>query len=225
MMTQFYSIQDNSLETDHAPWIMKIVSGEEHHQTPCPECGRNRASSLVGDVEVLFDPAKGTYWPDALGCGATPVLIVTRRVLEAWKADKIRDCPVGGRLKFMPPLPRYLQKAQQPEYFWLDSTRMVGARLDDEASGFIISRSCPICGCSIIDVDATYDRQHSQPWSYVFAEGTWNGADLFTISPTGGLYFCTERVVTCAREHGHTNFRFVPVEEGDAPGSSGINYM
>jgi hypothetical protein len=226
-MTEYFSIGDNSFHLSGFPWIARIVSGMHHDPTPCPVCGRVADSWPEGDLRVALQRDKGNKWPDALGCGVASLLIVSHRILEAWRIEGISDLPVGGRILIEPPLPAALRPSDRPEYLWLDGRRMVGATLDDEASGFVGVRFCETCDRGTFDVIATYDRQHAQPWSYVFVEGSWNGMNVFTTRgrSAGGHFFCTDKVLACASKYRHSNFRFIPAEEGDAPGSRGVEYM
>jgi hypothetical protein len=230
-MTRFFSVRDNSFHTRGYPWIVRIVTGIEYQGTPCPDCGRIPSPSLTGDVEVKLEKNEANRWPDVVGCGAKSMLIVSERVISAWRMDGIGNIPAGGRVTFLSPLPCPLQCKESPSYLWVNETLLGGARLDMQASGFMGLRFCSRCECYSWDVGATYDRQHCKPWSYVFAKGSWSGAHLFTAPPAhsgegrGGMLFCTERVVECAKKHRLTNFRFVPIELGDPTSYVGLDYM
>lgn len=233
-MVTFFTVGHNSFANPGYPWITEIVSGLREHRTPCPDCGAVRTVSLLGDLEVKLEEDVGRRWPDVLGCGAVAsLLIVSGRVLEDWGADGIGNIPAGGRVLIRPPMPAGLRSKEPPEYFWVDETNMAGARQDLEASGFVGSRFCATCGSGFYDIGATYRRQHSEPWSNVLVEGSWNGADLFTAPSSqstlfqGGELFCTEKVVKCARRHRHTNFRFVPADanQNHATGWAGVDYL
>lgn len=101
---------------------------------------------------------------------------------------------------------------------------MMGARVDFDASGFVSVRFCERCGTRNDDLRATYDRQHSGIWPMRFLEGTWNGADVFTTDLSPAAFFCTEKVVECARQNRHTNFAFVPAERA-ASSTEPIDYL
>ena len=223
MKSPLFTVRHNSFNTRGFPWIDRIVKGLEYHDESCSECGGGPVSKVVGDIHAKLDPNKGQKWPDVLGCGASSVLIVSERVLNDWKTDGIGDVPVGGRVVVVSPLPKRLQGVQPPCYVWLDPAKMIDARLDEEASGFVGVLCCSICGRRTWDIAATYERQHSPQWGgYVLRD--WYGANLFTAA-SYGFHFCTEKVIECAKRHRHTNFRFVPVEDGIAAGSSGLKYL
>lgn len=223
MMSHFFNIGHNSYNARGFPWIDKIIAGFTQ-LSDCPQCGASRHEPL-GDIQVTLEATKGRQWPDVLGCGAHPFFIVSARVIEAWRVETIASVPVGGRVSFVPPLPEQLQSIEPPAYFWLDGEKMLGAKMAFNASGFLGMRVCPMCGRHIYDVGATYDRQRAGVCPYVFVEGTWDGMNLFTTDLSPAMFFCTEAVMECARKHRHTNFRFTPVEAGNASWSRGIDYL
>jgi hypothetical protein len=101
---------------------------------------------------------------------------------------------------------------------------MMGAQLDPEASGFVRVSSCPDCGTRMYDITRTYQQHSSGSWPMAVRRETWNGADVFTTDFSPTQFFCTDKVVTCARENRHTNFRFVPAEIA-ASSTEGVKYM
>jgi len=145
-------------------------------------------------------------------------------VLEDWSNDQVGTFPAQP-IELVAPLPKRLEGIEPPSYFWLDGERMLGAKMDFEASGFVDLRDCPVCGARSFDVGKTYDRQYEAVCPETFVPGTWNGANLFTTDLSRAAFFCTEKVVDCAARHRHTNFRFIPVEEGSSCASAGLKYM
>ncbi|MEX0675994.1 MAG: hypothetical protein WD063_02885 [Pirellulales bacterium] len=225
-MTSFFSIADNSFDTRGFPWVDHIVSGAVEVALPsCPECGVAPSRIFSGDLDVTLEKRKGSKWPDALGCGAASLFIVSARVLDAWHHDEAGTFPIGGRISFTGPFPKPLQDVRPPEYFWLDGEKMLGAKMDFDASGFVDVRFCSACGNRTDDISATHDKQRSGPWPYAFVPNTWNGANLFTTDLSPAAFFCTDAVMQCARRHHHTNFRLIPVEAGGATWSPGIDYL
>jgi hypothetical protein len=221
-MKKFYRVSHNTFDTNGFPWITRIVTGLQSGHN-CPEC--SAALELpVGELAVALDSNKGVRWPDVIGSGDYPLFIVSARVLHAWKAEGVGAFP-ADRLSILQPWPAALMDSIPPAYFWLHGEQMFGARADFDASGFVDVRFCSTCGRRTDNISATYDRQHSAPWPYVFVEGSWNGANLFTTDISPACFFCTDAIVECARKHRHTNFRFIPVEEGNATDSSGLDYL
>ncbi|HWS87602.1 MAG TPA: hypothetical protein VN282_11600 [Pyrinomonadaceae bacterium] len=218
---EFFSVGHNTFDTQGFPWADSILSGLEEGP-PCGRCGVPLLG-LTGDVEVSLRPRKGTAWPDVLGCGDYPLFIVSGRVLKAWREEGIGR-PPHHRVFVVGDLPRGLRGTSPPDYYWLDGARVLGARMDFGASGFVGVRFCGACGNRTDNVAATYGRRR-EGRPYVFVPGSWNGARLFTTDLSPAKFFCTDELIACARKHGLTNFRFVPVAEGDAVENKGLKYL
>ena len=218
-MKSFYRISDNTLLTRGFPWVRKILNRPE--ATDCPACGR-AIRRWSGTVRALLDPTKGAKWPDALGCG--PLHTVSERTLEACAAQGIGPFP-SFPLELVRPFPKKLSDSEAPKYFWLDGTRMRDGCLDFEKSGFVDVRFCPECGVRSDNISATHRRQRSRVWPYVIRPGTWKGSDLFTTDLSDAAFFCTEKLVECARKYRLINSRFTPVEAGIAIGDKGVRYL
>jgi hypothetical protein len=223
-MTAFFKVSHNSFETRGFPWGQEILSGLVLVKVcfACAQEGR-RIERPHGEVEIRLEKRKGSRWPDVLGCGAWPLFIVSRRVLADWQHSGVRDIPAYP-VRIADPVPKKLQNAPMPEYFWLDGENMPGATLDLEASGFVNVSFCPKCGTRIEDISATYKRQHTGTWPMAIIESTWNGADVFTTDLSPAAFFCTEKVLECAKRNKHTNFRFVPAAVAASP-AKGIKYL
>jgi hypothetical protein len=145
-------------------------------------------------------------------------------VIKAWEEEGIGTVPHHG-VNIIPPYPNKLAAVPAPAYVWIDGSRIRGALVDFDASGFVDVRFCPECGNRTDDIKATYDRQNSKRWPFAFIPGSWQGNKIFTtdISPT--KFFCTDGVLRCATKHKLTNFRFVRAEDGKATDSRGIKYL
>jgi hypothetical protein len=223
--SRFFSVSDNSLDKRGFPWIQSLGRGFKEVYF-CRDCIPEERTLMYADgpVEAFLDRRKGTKWPDVLGCGHFSFFILSERALRAFSAEGVGEFP-HHEVLVQKPFPLKLAASPAPRYFWIDGQKMRGASLDSEASGFVEVRTCPECGSSSYDIGATYDRQHSRVWPYVFRPGTWSGANLFTIDLWECMFFCTEAVVDCARKHRLTNFRFIPIEEGANCSSKGLEYM
>lgn len=211
----FLSVRHNSFSTKGCPWIERVVSGLVTGEA-CPVCGV-RPLIASGDIDVTLERRKGSMWSDVLGCGSYPFFIVSERVVEAWKEEGIGIFP-HHRVNILPPYPDKLGALPAHRYFWLDGSKMRGARLDFDASGFVDVRFCPKCGNRTDDVRATYDRRSSGRSPYIFIPGTWQGEKVFTTDLSPTAFFCTEEVMQNAVRHGFSNFRFAPVEDGKSTG-------
>lgn len=220
-MPSFFSISNNTLLTRGYPWIGPIVEG----LTPLTFCISCRAPQryINGKIKVLLERRKGTKWPDALG-GA--YFIVSQRVIDCWDVEGIGVFPIQP-VEIAEPYPQKLEGTEPPKYFWIDGRKLNGALVDFQASGYVIREFCSECGRRIENISETFKRQYASgvEFSYVFQDDTWNGANLFTTDISEGKFFCTEKIVECARKYKLTNFRFIPIEEGGAFGSKGLKYM
>ena len=217
----FYSIGDNSFYKRGFPWITGLFG--MGYAPRCPEC-RSERPYFKGPFEARMEFQKGSKWPDMLGCGGPVVMIVSDRTVEAWKREKVGTTPVFP-VKIVSKLPKKLQGTKPPDYFVVDGTQLVGAELDHSASGFVGVEKCGQCGAINYDIGATYDKRHASVHPYAFVAGSWNGANFFTTSWSQYLFFCTEELIRVARDYRLSNFRFTPVEDGDAIGNKGIDYL
>jgi hypothetical protein len=220
-MPRFFEISDNTLSSKGYPWVSRIVDGLEQ-QSVCNECG-GTTRYPEGSIRALLEPSKGTQWPDVLGCGAAPLLVVSERVLESWKLDGIGDFKRHG-VELLHPLPTKLPP-DHPPYSWIDGKSLCGAQVDFDKSGYVSWLVCPCCNRLIHDVSATYDRHHSARWPVAIRESTWNGSKLFTTSLSYTSFFCTVEVIESARRHGLTNFRFVPAEQANSGSAESMKYL
>ena len=220
-MPRFYSIRDNSFYTRGFPWICSLPQGLGVTYQ-CKTEGRTLLYA-TGKMVALLERDKGVKWPDILGCGAFPFLIVSERVKDAWDREGIGAFPME-QIEIAAPLPKKLVGTVPPGYFWIDGARLRGALTDFEASGFVDVHFCPECGARTDNITETSMRRFAQGarWPYVFREDTWNGLNLFTTDISDCKFFCTEAVVECARKYKLTNFRLIPIEDGDDFRSRGL---
>ena len=217
----FYTIRHNTFSTRGFPWISTIIEGLSR-STNCPTCG-GIDRYPVGDIKVSLELNKGTKWPDVLGCGAEPLLIVSDRTIRAWRNEKVGEFPMH-RVRIIQPYPKKLEGLDPPDYYWIDGKKMRGALLDFEMSGFVDVKFCSLCRNRTDNITTTYRLQNSKVCPFVFRPNSWHGANLFTTDLSDASFFCTDVLVACATKHSLTNFRFIPVEEGTAAGSKGLRY-
>ncbi len=212
--TKFYSIDDNSLLVSGFPWIDELNEGFGL----VSYCKRENRSLYYGKGEMVakLDKNKGTKWPDILGCGAYPFLILSERVINCWKEEGIGTFPLN-KIKITLPLPKKLSEGKPPHYYWIDGAKLHGAKINFEASGYVSVKYCPECGTRSDDIAKTFQNQHAKDkkFSYVFHDKTWNGLNLFTTDISDTMYFCTEKVLDSVKVNKFTNFRFIPIEEGN----------
>ena len=205
-MKGFYEIYDRTFHTRGMPWIAKFTEGVVELDK-CAACGRPN-SFAQGDMLARLMEENGTQWSDLIGTGSRVGLFVaSSRFVEAPRSHGVR-VELGGRVEFDEPGPKRLALAEAPDYYWVDGERHLAARMDFEASGFVGVWYCPECGARSGDVRATRVTQ------YTFDYDAASGLDLFTTDMSPNAFFCTERVLECAREHRLTNVAITRVEDG-----------
>ncbi|MCY3622442.1 MAG: hypothetical protein OXH68_12130 [Gammaproteobacteria bacterium] len=205
-MTSFYGIEDRTLSARGMPWIEEFTAGVVAAKD-CVACGTT-PQWPARDMLARLDPRRGTRWPDLIGTGHLAWLFIgSGRFVEALQADGMR-VELGGRIRFTEPLPRRLSLADAPQYYWVDPHRHRAARMDYVASGFVGVERCAACGRHRYDIKASKADSPS-----VFHYDASSRLDLFT-TDLGRQFYCTERVLECAKVHRLTNLAFWRVEEG-----------
>jgi hypothetical protein len=167
----------------------------------------------IGSFDVLVE--EGTKYPDILGCGAYPFLIVSEQVVTMWQHHHIHSFttyPVGvaevnsKKLKDVPP----------PQYYRVEIDGRCA--IDLEASGL-----------RIVDYEPDCDRYTLEringPKRFQMVADSWDGSDIFRDTKFyPGVSFCTQSILDLAREYQWTNFRFEPMEGTFDSSSKGIDY-
>ena len=207
-MTSYYHIEDRTLFARGMPWIAEFTEGEVRGDE-CAVCG-GIPFWAAGDMRALLEPKRGTQWPDLIGCGAVVVglFVASGRFVAALRQEGVR-VELGGRVEFAEPGPKRLSLADAPDYHWVDGERLAAARFDFEASGYVGVEHCAACGRRL-DISTPSVRDHPVVIDYDAS----SGLDLFTTDMNPRAFFCTERVLGCARKHRLTNVAFRPLEEG-----------
>jgi hypothetical protein len=191
----FYEFGDNSPYEKN--WVVAARIHPKSHLVKwiCPECGR-AAQYPAGSFDVTVE--RGSEFPDILGCGACPLLILSERVVTALKGAGVscfHSSPVG--IAAIQESRALLQDA--PDYFRLEISGE--CMIDIAGSGATIKRICGRCG--EISVDPPVTRE------FKIIEGSWDGCVLFhdrRYFPR--VPFCTQKLIDLATANGFTNFTF-----------------
>jgi hypothetical protein len=192
---RYYELCDNS--SYEKTWTFAVSIEPTSHVVDwhCDECGRSEwypAASFAVTVEG------GSAFPDFLGCGEYPLLIVSARVVRALRESEI-ECLHTARVAVAGSLDSRVVLAEAPEYYRLEITGE--CRVDFAESAMMIERVCPRCG--LFSTQPGLDRR------FRIIEGSWDGSDLFRdCRHFPRVTFCTQKVVDLARSHGLTNVRF-----------------
>lgn len=208
----FYEFGNNSAYNRSFTVAWRIHPRSEMHYHECPECGiAEEFPRGAFDVDI----EGGTKYPDILGCGAYPFLIVSESVVMAWQEAEItcfHKFPVGiAEIKS-----RKLREVQPPRYWRVEIDG--GCKIDLPASGVEVIRFCPECH--------HLETRPSLVRGFQMVSESWDGCPIFR---DGELYprvnFCNEKVLEIARQHRFSNFRFEPMQGPFDSWSKGIEYL
>lgn len=195
----YFEFVDNSLF--ERKWTTAVSIRPTSHviQWTCPGCGRadNRPT---GSFDVTLEG--GSLFPDVLGCGAYPLLIVSDRVVAAWN-----NAGVGSFLQSPVGIAAIQDSRAQiiaaPNYYHIEITGE--CVVDLKASGIAITSTCNRCG--------EIERKPPTIRPLKILDGSWDGSDLFRdrrFFPR--VSFCTTNVVDLFRSHDFTNASFEKME-------------
>lgn len=170
----------------------------------CPDCG-TATSYPSGSFDVTIEG--GEAYPDILGCGAFPFLILSERVIDSWGNHNI-----GTFIKFPVGVTKAhetdLSPAGAPQFFRIE---VVGnAKIDILSSGGKIKQLCFRCG--------TLRSEPIVIKKFAFLPRSWDGSAVFRdqlLYPN--VIFCTDAVKRLTEHENHSNFRFEemwPMTEG-----------
>jgi predicted RNA-binding Zn-ribbon protein involved in translation (DUF1610 family) len=164
-------------------------------QWHCDECGHG-ASYPSGSFAVTLEG--GSQFPDFLGCGAYPLLIVSERVVSALEGAGM-TCFNQYPVRAAAVRETGLRCEDAPDYVRLELTGEW--MIDFAGSKATISRVCPRCG--EVKIDPPIIRR------FRIIDGSWNGSDLFRdhrYFPR--VNFGTKNVANLAQVHHLTSCRF-----------------
>lgn len=195
---RFYNFTDNS--PYEKKWVFAASIQPKSHIVKwlCPECGR-AAEYPAGAFDVTVEG--GSAFPDVLGCGAYPLLIVSERVISVLKGAGIA-CFQEYPVKVAAIHESRARLEEAPLYFRIEITGE--CMIDFAGSGATIKSICGRCG--------GVKTQPSMIHRFTIIEGSWDGCDVFR-DPRyyPRVSFCTQKVVDLAKTNGVTNCRFEPM--------------
>jgi hypothetical protein len=187
--------------TDDSPFQKKwAFAVSMHPKSPvvkwsCPECGRG-ARYPVGAFDVTVEG--GCEFPDVLGCGAYPLLILSERAVSVFKAGGIA-CFQEYPVTVAAVQESRVRREKAPAYFRVEITGE--CMIDFAGSGAMIKGICGRCGG--IETEPLLVRR------FALIQGSWDGCELFRdrrYFPR--VSFCTQRIVDLAKANDLTNCRF-----------------
>jgi len=206
-----YRFSDNSIYNPQFVWAAEIYPRSEIFNRTCSRCN-SRESYPIGAFDVILED--GTQYPDVLGCGAFPFLIVSNRVVDHWNHANITAFhvyPVGiAEIRT-----EGLRIADPPDYFRIEIDGR--CHIDLQASGLSVKQHCQKC-----------HHLSTEPLvasGFAMTPNSWDGSSVFR---DHDLYphvnFCTKLLVELAHKHQHTNFRFELMQGPFDSSTRGIEY-
>lgn len=211
-MMKFYDFSHNTAYMHGLPEIEEIVHGLVDAGS-CPSCGICRRFPK-GDLQVRLENRQARFWPDVIACGDYPCLVVSENFVNSAQGCGIR-LVLGGKVEFDEANVSNLSIDDALQYFWIDGMMHFAAKMDFIASGYVDVHFCEECGNRSDNISLTYDKRHADPPPpTVFEYDSKSGLDLFTTDLAPTAFFCTDRMLECARRNKLTNIAFCPVEQG-----------
>ncbi|MCC6904508.1 MAG: hypothetical protein IT326_01615 [Anaerolineae bacterium] len=209
-MSQFFEFGDNSHHTRGYAWAYSIDDPPPSYTT-CDACGAIHTHFQPGGFGVKIED--GSKWPDILGCGHYPLLILSGRVVDSLKAEGIANFHTAP-VHVVRNNSRRLKAVAPPAYYVIDTDGR--CQIDLQASGLSVVSACAACG----------HRLYTGAAMHSMVPGSWDGTDLFRDADNFPMVnFCTERVFRLAGECRWTNFRFEPMGAPLDHSSRGMKYM
>lgn len=195
-MEDFYHLRDNTSHFPRYAWAGTVIRDGWEKEPSCDICGQG-PDGAPRSLDVVI--TKGSKYPDILGCGAFPYLIVSERTVLSWRAQGKGGFDIYP-VTIVEVRPKRLQSEKPPEYFRVELRG--SCSVDVEASGFVAGAVC--------------DRHHRVRVKQVvlwpatqLVPGSWDGSDLFR-DPIHfpRVTFCTRRLADICLAAGLKNFRF-----------------
>lgn len=208
----FFLFSDNTFGTRGYTWAPSIIPLSGIFEKKCPKCN-HIVKYPKGEFDVVVEG--GVKYPDVLGCGAYPFLIVSESVIDDWEKAGITSFEKYA-VGIAEVRSDHLLDLPLPQYFRIEIEGR--CRIDLEMSGLTVKKFCSECG-HLETKPPTSNGFHMVPDS-------WDGSDIFRdIELYPRVNFCTGEIMKLARINKRTNFRFEPMEGPYNVSRSGIDYM
>jgi hypothetical protein len=211
--SDFFYFSDNSHYTRGFVWAWDIYPRSEIYHKKCQMCG-SIAWYPLGEFDVLLEG--GSKFPDILGCGAYPFLILSDRVINALieaNISSFHTYKVG--IRDLKSKSKRIYMEIPPSYNRVEIDGV--CQIDLEKSGIEIISYCPEC-----------HHMDTRPFveeGFKIVPGSWNGSDLFrdpVLYPR--VNFCTKKLIDMAHQYKFTNFRFEYMERKKDSPEKGLEY-
>lgn len=190
-----YEVVDNTPNERKWTYAISIHPRSRLIAWSCPDCGTT-TSYPAGSFDITIEG--GGAYPDILGCGSYPFLILSKRVIDLWENHNF-----GTFIKYPVSVTKALETdlspARAPQYFRIE---VVGnAKIDMSASCGKIKQLCYRCG--------TFRTEPIVIKKFAFLPRSWDGSAVFRdqlLYPN--VIFCTDAVKRLTEHEKHSNFHF-----------------
>lgn len=213
-MLKFYRFGNNSSYTRGFTWAVSIYPRSEMIHRVCQACGTVEHYPS-GEFDVALEG--GSKYPDVLGCGAYPFLIVSEAVTLDWKnagITQFEKFKVG--VASIKSKSKRLLEVAPPPYFRIEITG--SCDIDLAASGLEVISLCQNCG--------HLRTKPAVSSGFRMVKGSWDGSALFRdVIKYPRVSFCTTLILELAYKYQRTNFRFGLMEGPRDAASKGIAYL
>ncbi len=162
---RIYQLLDNTSFERQWTTAITILARSRAIRWRCPDCGC-AANYPSGSFDVTIE--EGREYPDLLLCGAYPLLIVSARVLSAWRMHGFGPL-VSYPVRVVEALDTALSPNKAPDYFRVEVFGSI--KVDVPASGGAIKNICPRCG--------EFETDPLLVQKFAFFPGSWDGSALF----------------------------------------------
>lgn len=193
----FFTFSDNTFYSKRFTWATSIIPRSAMIHRKCSNCNavENYPS---GEFDVVLE--KGSEFPDVLGCGAYPFLILSERVISTLVAERIsafHTIPIG--ISDIRSKSNTLMERIPPKYYRIEIDG--SCQIDLKASGLEVVRHCPECHHLV--------TKPRVPNGLLIISGSRDKSDIFRDSQLyPRIYFCNDRLPGIVNRYKFTNFRF-----------------
>ena len=212
----FYDFGDNSFCTRGYTWAWSLKPRPPGLLLRCKKCTAGLSTYPKHPLGLSVEG--GVKYPDILGCGGYPLLIVSQNVIDDWE-----KAGITGYEKYEANIVeangKRIRDLKPPQYYHINITGR--AQYDMDAMGFRCEVVCNYCGHTRF-VDSNNEMNIPSPT--IIKEGSWDGSDMFAADITPGRSFCTEKILFLTGMNERTNCRFVPLDDNDPVSNKGLDY-
>lgn len=183
--------------------------------TACPVCGNGRLyPGRYPERPLEINVEGGVKYPDILGCGSYPFLIVSDAVVTDWITHSVSGF-TSYPLRVAAAKGPNIRDVPKPQYHHIQVTGR--CEVDLRRMRVKLTYRCPVCDYR--------DFKAPMHFPYTLRDSAPLSTDLAVSDEFPTVYFCSQRVFDLAGLFERTNFRFVPLSETKDPLRDGDDYV